>query len=226
MTVQVTAATAQSPYRFAGWAGITSGVIGILAFGFLIAALVGRISSGDERTWEILIRSHDVGVILQSVFLLPVVLAVKSLGHQQSASVGRATAAVGVAALSLVVLFLLLTFVKVWDAMYMIPQGVLGVWLIVVNRQATGVFPRSLTRLGQVSGVGLLLVGAFPISYAIFVDPIGFHGPVPFDSVPPQAPTANAIVHIVLLIGTFMGVTTYPIWAALLGRRLLRMRNS
>ena len=122
MTAQASATTTGSSYRVAGWAAITNGVIGIMAFGFLITAVAGRVSSGDERSWELLVRTHDVGVILQSVLMIPAVFALHSLGRQHSPGVSRATAAVGVVALSLIVLFLLLIFVNVvWDVMYMVP---------------------------------------------------------------------------------------------------------
>jgi len=95
---------------------------------------------------------------------------------------------------------------------------------MVVNRRLSSVLPRSLTRFGTVVGFGLLLVGTFPLAYGIFVDPIGLRGPVPHD-YPNLETTANAITHIVLLVGTFMGVVTYPIWTILLGRQLLRARG-
>jgi hypothetical protein len=222
---QNSAATTGTSYRFAGWTGLVSGTTGFIAFGLLIAALVGRISGGDERAWEHLIRAHDVGVILQSIFMVPVVFALYNLSCQQSVKVGLAAPSLGIAALSLIVLFLVLTIAKViWDVLYMLPQGLLGFWFIAVNRIMSGTLPRSLRILGTVAGAGLVLVAFFPIGYATFVDSLGLHGPVPFDYVPPQAVVANAIVHIVLVIGTFMGVATYPLWASLLGRRLLHMR--
>lgn len=90
-----------------------------MVFAFLIAALVGRISGGGERSWELLIKTHGAGVILQSVFMIPVVLTLDSLCRQHSPAVRRVAIAVGVAALSLVVLLVLLTFANVvWDAMY------------------------------------------------------------------------------------------------------------
>ncbi len=226
MTAQASATTTGSSYRFAGWAAITSGVIGIIAYGFLWAFLVRRISGGNEETCIPLIRTHDVGVVLQSLFMIPVVFTLGGMGSQHSRGVSRATVAVGVAALSLIVLCLLLIFVNVIsDEIYMVPQGVLGMWLIVVNRLVSSVLPRSLTRLGTVVGIGLVLVAAFPIGSVIFVDPR--IGPIPFDYQPPKGTDmANGILHIVLLIGSFMGVATYPIWATLLGRRLLRERSS
>jgi hypothetical protein len=221
---QTPVATIGTSYRFAGWTGASSGAIGVIAFGFLVAALAGRVSSGDEQSWEHLIRVHDVGVILQSILMIPVVFALYNLGRQRSEKVSRTAAALGLVALSLIIALLALTVAKaIWDVLYMIPQGLLGFWLIAVNRSTSPKSPRSLRILGTVSGVGLVLVAAFPIGYAIFVDPLGLHGPVPFDYVPPQAVIANATVHIVLVVGTFMGVATYPIWAALLGRKLLHM---
>jgi hypothetical protein len=66
-----------------------------------------------------------------------------------------------------------------------------------------------------VAGVGLVLVSAFPIGYALFVDPAILHGPVADDDpTPPGTETANEIVHIALAIGTLIGCSTYPIWAA------------
>jgi hypothetical protein len=108
------------------------------------------------------------------------------------------------------------------DVLYMIPQGALGAWLIVVCRQISNGLPRGLRRLGIVAGVGLILVSCFPIGYSMFVDPTILHGPVSDDDpTPPGTDMANQIVHIVLAIGTLIGCSTYPIWTALAGRSLL-----
>jgi len=132
-------------------------------------------------------------------------------------------ATVGVTALSAIVLCVFPIFFNVLsDSLYMVPQGVLGIWLIVLNLRTSNVLPRGVRWLGMFAGVGLFLVSLFPIAYAIFVDTTPLFHPVPFDSDPPQARSANAIVHVVLLIGTFMGVTTYPIWSILVGLKLVR----
>ena len=128
----------------------------------------------------------------------------------------------GVVSLSLIVLCALLFIVNVVaDDLYTIPQGVFGVWLMVVNRRLSGVLPQGITRFGTVVGFGLLLVGTFPLAYAAFVDPVGLRGPVPPDYPNPET-TANSIIHLVFYIGTLLGVITYPIWSILLGRQLLR----
>lgn len=225
MTTPAFAATSIPSYRLAGWAAIASGAIGLLAHGFLWAFLVSRLSGGDERTCMPLLRTHDAGVIFQALFLIPVVIALGGVGGQHSRGGGRATVAMGVMAASLIVLSLLLVFVNVaTDGTFMVSQGVLGIWLIVASRLASNGLPRYLKWLGTVAGVGLVLVAAFGIGYFIFVD--SRIGPVPFDYQPPKGTEmANDILHGILLIGSFMGVTTLPIWTALVGVWLLRKRG-
>lgn len=225
MTAPASATITGSWYRSAGRAAIMSGAIGIIAHGFLWAFVVRRVSGGDEQACIPLIRTHDVGVILQSLFMIPVVFMLGEIANQHSRGISRANVAVGVSALSLIILCLLLTFANVLaDDIYTVPQGMLGIWLIVISWRVSSVLSRSLTWLGTVIGVGLLLVAAFPIGFAIFVDPS--FGPWPFDYEPPKGTErANEILHNMFFIGSFMGVTTYPIWAVLVGRRLLRTGN-
>lgn len=226
MAAQVSPTATGSSYRFAGWAAIASGAVGIVAYGFLWAFVLKMISGGSEQTCIPLLRTHDAGVILQSLFMIPVALALHRMSSQHSPGVNRTTVAAGVTALSLVVVGLLLEFVNVLGSgLYMVPQGLLGVWLIVVNRHLSAMLPRGIRWLGTLVGIGFVLVATFPIGYAIFVDPR--LGPIPFDYQPPkETDKANAILHNVLVIGSFMGVATYPIWAMLVGRRLLRQRIS
>ena len=82
--------------------------------------------------------------------MIPIVFTLHTLVGQPYSSARRGLTVVGITALLLVILFLLLIFANVvWDALYMIPQGVFGVWLFVANRRLSTVFPRALTRLGQ-----------------------------------------------------------------------------
>jgi hypothetical protein len=217
MTAQVSATTMGWPYRVAGWAAITSGVVGILAFGFLMAALKTR-GGGD-----LIFRLHDAGVILQFLLMIPVVFGLHALARPRAPGANRATLVVGVVALALTVLCLMLRLINVIsDEVYMVPQGVLGIWFIVVNRLVSGVLPRGLTWLGTIVGLGLVLVGTFPLAYTVFVEPVDFFAPIPAGYSPPPMTTPNKIIHEVLLIGTFMGVATNPIWTLLVGGRLVR----
>ena len=227
MMTQAATTTAGATHRSAGLAAMTSGAFGIMALASLIIGVNFMLTFKPEVRGlvDLMFKAHSVGVILQSLFMIPVALALDAFARQRFPSVSRATLTLSVVSLSFIVLLaLLFIFNVVADDLYTIPQGVLGVWLMVVNRRLSSVLPRGLTRFGVVVGFGLLLVGTFPLAYGIFVDPIGLHGPVP-PNYPNPDTTANAIIHGVFLVGTLLGVNTYPIWTILLGRRLLRARG-
>ena len=199
-----------------------------MAFGFLVVGVNLMLTMKPELSGlvDLMFKTHHVALILQYVFLIPVAFGLHALASQRFPEVSRAMLAVGVVSLSFIVLCALLFIVNVVaDDLYLVPQGVVGVWLMVVNRRLSNVLPRGLTRFGTVVGFGLLLVGIFPLAYGIFVDPIGLRGPVPPNYPYPET-TANDIIHLVFYVGTLLGVITYPIWIILLGRQLLRARVS
>jgi len=213
-------------YRSAGRSSIISGIIGILAFGILWAGLLMRGGTSADRSGDIMFRIHDAGVILQYLFMIHVAFAIYAISQQRSVEMSKTTLNVGIGALLFTIIFLLLGSFKIlMDTDYMIPQGVFGLWLIVVSKVTSGVLPRGLRRLGRVVGAGLILVGTFPIAFNIFVDPIGFVGTLP-DNYVDKDTIANNIVHLILLIGSFMGVAILPIWSILLGRKFLRSDSS
>ena len=207
--------------RLAGRLAIISGVFGIAAFACLIVFLVMRPS--DPRIAQILLRSHDAGIILQSLCLIPFALALDAMARRQLPGTSRVTVAAALTFFILIIVLMSLSFVKVVaDVLYMIPQGAVGAWLIVVCRQPANGLPTSLRRLGFVAGAGLILISIFPIGYALFVDSAILHGPVSDDDpTPPGTERADGIVHMALAIGTLIGCSTYPIWSALAGRWLL-----
>ena len=195
MTTLPASAITGSTYRSAGWAAITSGAFGIMAFGFLFVGVNTMLKMRPESYGlvDLMFKTHHVGVILQYLFMIPVVFELHTLARQGFPGVSRATLAVGVVALWFTVLGALLFIVNVVaDDLYLVPQGVLGVWLMIVNRRLSSVLPRGITRFGAVVGFGLLLVGIFPLAYAIFVDPVGLRGPVPLDYPNPET-TANPL---------------------------------
>jgi hypothetical protein len=223
MTTQSSTKMSASAHRLAGRLAILGGIFGIAAFGCLIAFLVMRPSEGDQWLALVLLRSHDAGVVLQSLCLIPFALALDAIARGQSVGSSRVVAGVAVSSLILIVALMALSFARiVADVLYMIPQGAVGAWLIVVCRQSAIGLPRGLRILGIVAGVGLLLIAAFPIGYALFVDTAIFHGPISDDdATPPGTEKANTIVHVALAVGTLIGCSTYPIWTALAGRWLL-----
>jgi len=157
-----------SQYRYAGWAAIASGIIGYIAFGFLVAFLIPHLT--EHLRGGILIRSHDMGVILQFLLLIPVVFGLHKLLCHRSPGMSQAMLITGIGALSFTILFLLFIFPEILnDTLYMLPQGVFGVWLIAVSRRMRGIFSRGLRWFGIVVGLGLALVGTFPSGEVIFV---------------------------------------------------------
>jgi hypothetical protein len=227
MKLQNSAAIA-SRYRSAGWAAIICGIIGFLAFGFLVAFLIPHLTKGLRD--GILIRSHDVGVILQFLLLIPVVFGLQKLSYQRPPGMRRAMLVTGVGALSFTVLFLLLIFPKILnDTLYMFPQGVFGVWLIVVSWRMQGILSRGLRWFGMVVGFGLALVGTFPSGMAIFVPWYTFGDPPAIPAVTPEVSAgvilADNLFHQFLWIGTLLGVITLPLYTILLGTKLLREIN-
>ena len=106
----------------------------------------------------------------------------------------------------------------------MFPQGIFGVWLMVICWRMYGVLTQSLRWFGIVVGFGLTLVGTFPLGYILFVDTILLKIPAhDLTNYPEHNNLANQIIHIILNIGSFTGVITLPIWSILLGRKFLQI---
>ena len=111
----------------------------------------------------------------------------------------------------------------------MFPQGVFGVWLIVVSWRMQGLLPRGLRWFGMIVGFGLALVGTFPSGMAIFVPWYTFGEPPAIPAVKPEVSAgvnlADNIFHQFLWIGTLLGVITLPLYTILLGIKFLRKTN-
>ena len=110
----------------------------------------------------------------------------------------------------------------------MLPQGVFGIWIIIACWRIQRIIPQWLKWFGIIVGLGLTLVGIFPVGYAVFVDHVIFQIPAPSEEVMAKIPAetfANSLLHQFLYIGSFMGVLTLPIWTILIGVRLLRKKN-
>ncbi|QWT21556.1 hypothetical protein KPL74_06005 [Bacillus sp. NP157] len=221
MSAQTLSVSPAQGTRRAGWLAIVSGIVGLAAFACLIVFLVMR--PADRQTAHILLRSHDAGVIVQSLCLIPLVLALSAIARRRSPGSGRGGAIAAVVFLTLIVALMVLGSASiVADVLYMVPQGALGVWLIVVCGRNTIGLSKGLRWLGVVAGVGLVLVGVFPIGYAWFVDPAILHGPISDNGhAPAGTEKANQIIHILLAVGTLIGCPTYPLWSALTGRWML-----
>ena len=159
MNPQVSAES-ESFYRKAGWAAITSGVFAIVAYGLLMTAVKTRTGFiGTERVY-LFFKAHDIGAIFQFLLLAIVPLGLQKLSRKTPPDMSKATLATGVGAILFVALLLLLGIAKiVSDGFYTFPQGVFGVWLIVISWRLFGSLPRWHRWFGMVVGLGLALVG-------------------------------------------------------------------
>ncbi|WP_460956575.1 hypothetical protein [Spirosoma litoris] len=212
-------------FRLVARAAFTSGIIGVLAFGALIMALTTRSSTALTNPW---FKVHDVGVIFQFGFLIPLVYVLDKLAQLPIPTRSSLRLIVGIGALSLVILFLLFSLINfVADTMYMVPQGIFGLWLLLLCWHGTGFLTKGLRWAGMVVGFGLLLTGSFPLGYGLLVDPILFAVPaVPLGDGPAVTTLSNTLIHLTLAIGTFIGVLPLPIWTMLIGDRLLQRKIS
>ena len=200
-------------YRNGGRAAITSGVIGIAAFGLLMDAVFTRVSWIPTARIYLLFNAHDIGVALQFLLLISVAFELRTLSRQSPPGLSKATFATGVGAVIFVVLLVLLGVGDkiVSNGFYMFPQGIFGIWLIVVNWLLSGSLPGWLRWLGMIVGLGLALVGISFIGLC-FVYPSQLVIPVPpQESIQEVHSVANTFFHQLLFFGSFLGGchTTY-----------------
>jgi hypothetical protein len=211
-------------YRNAGMAAIASGVIGIAAFGLLMDAVMTRVSWIPPARIYMLFSAHDIGVALQFLLLISVAFGLQTLSRQSPPGLSKATFATGVGAVIFVVLLVLLGVGNkiVSNGFYMFPQGIFGIWLIVVNWCLSGSLPEWLRWLGMTVGLGLALVGTCFVGLC-FVYPSTLVIPaLSQESIKEVNSVANTFFHQLLYFATFMGVATLPIWTILTGFQLLK----
>jgi hypothetical protein len=220
MTVTAAAFPTSLSTSFSSRATLASGVIGMVASGLLIAA-------DQLRAWRLasrpvfmyLFTSHDAASIFQSLLLIPVALALYTLCRRRSPVASVASVTAGVTGLCAIAMLQSLRFVSIGpETLYMLPQGLVGVWLIVVNWRLSNTFPAHVTRTGIIAGVGLIMIAASLLGV------IGYFGMGILSGVPPandpQARLVNRVLHYNLDAGTWLGKPLYPIWALLIARRL------
>jgi ketosteroid isomerase-like protein len=210
---------AVAPHRFAGWASIASGVVGIIALACLVAYLATQARTFVQTgvmppTGWLLLTANKTGALLQALLMIPAAIAVLEAGRRGSASLSRAVAVVGCLGLAVVVLVRvgILLSPAVSDILFMGPIGFVGVWLIAVNWLLAGRLSLATRIVGTIAGLGLVIVGAsffFLGGLAVLTD-----GPYAYGK--------DVDFHVGIRIGGAPGFILFPIWSALLGRALLR----
>jgi hypothetical protein len=170
-------------------------------------------------------RLHDIACAFQFLLLIPVFSGAYSLLRPNSPYSSKMTFFIGIVAALMTSLCLMLIFVKVVsEILYMIPQGLLGISLIGINLRKYELISLGLRIFGIIVGIGLLLTGIFPLGFAFLVNMDALRIPAAPMREYPQT-HANNFLHILLFIGSFLGVITLPFWTILLGKALLKSSN-
>lgn len=218
MTTAAAVVTAESKYRLAGWAGLASGVLGILSTACLIAYLTTQaqrfMATGVmPPLGAVLINGNNLGSMAQALCMIPVALALHDIARRRASGTSRAAMLVGVTALLGVALLRFLHAINpaFSDILFMGPTGFVGLWLLVVNVLLAGVLSGTLRVIGTIAGIGLLIVGA-----SFF-----FLGGLIVLTGDPFAYGRDADFHVGITIGGVPGFILYPLWAILVGRRLM-----
>lgn len=214
--------------RRAAKAAILSGTLGIAAFGLLMDAVFTRVSWIPPARIYILFGAHDIGVALQFLLLIPVLYGLRALLRQSGQQLNKAIFATGVGATILVILLVLLGIGQkvVSNGLYMLPQGMFGIWLMLINWRLSGWLPGWLRWLGGIVGLGLVLVGVSFVGLC-FIYPSALAIPAARqEDIKEVNSAANTFVHQLLFFSSFMGVATLPIWTILTGLQLARIRLS
>lgn len=197
---------------------LLAGLIGLIGTGLLVAALFAPTPSPDTMRRETnFFLWQDAFVIAQALAMIPVTLGLYRLPPQERYS--RKVVALGLFAQAFLVISAALIFTNtVSDMLYMGGIGLVGIWLLLVNRHATNVISSRIKWLGRVAGSGLLLIGVGFVIYGALVAPAVFVRPLTAAEIDSQTLTpANLISHLCLAAGTVLGRLLYPVWLLALG---------
>lgn len=188
----------------------------MLASSALLAAV-------ELRAWRLapraivapLFRWHDGLTALQSALLLPFALRLSLVTTQRASSGWLAVAVAGVSLITIAILEAL-RFINIGpDTLYMLPQGVLGAWVIVISGRMAGTSP-SVWRLGLLTGVGLLLVAGSLAAVLLYFGSDVFAGTI--RNPDRYGQLINRAAHYTLRIGSYPGRLGLPIWVLLVAR--------
>ncbi|WP_159872893.1 hypothetical protein [Novosphingobium sp. 9U] len=196
-----------------------SGLLGICSF----ASLITYITSPDLQMEEsgavaprgqLLLTAQFLCSAAQVFLMVPVAVWFYRWDVGRN-GVARHWAMLGVVALGAVGVLRLIAMVDVAisDILFMLPMGLVGAWLIAINRANPMALPKWMRIWGAVAGVGLLGVGLNFI----------FNGGLAVFSEGPRAYGNNVRFHIGLGLFGFPGFALFATWSILLGLRLLTL---
>jgi hypothetical protein len=204
------------------WLAIASGIFGIFSFACLVAyimtpALQMQDSGVVAPQGKLLLTVQFLSSMVQSLLMIPVAIWLYRIGEWRWRGLGRSWMILGVVALGGVGLLRLVAAVDsaVSDILFMIPMGLVGVWLAAVNWNNPQTLPGWMRILGGIAGICL-----FGVGLNFF-----FNGGLVVFSKGPMAYGDDVNFHIGLGLSGLPGFTLFPIWCMLLGLRFSRAPN-
>jgi hypothetical protein len=205
---------------------LSSAVLWLLGVVFLFLALSTRASSGGTEGFIPWGRRHDVAVALASLSIAAAAWSLREVTASKGGIVGNAAAWLGtICGIATALLLALVFLTGASDMLYMLPQGGIGLWLIALCAKKPVGFGIGTRVLGFVAGAGLLLIAVSFVMIALALGPalVTLVDARSLGANPAGvASPLNAWGHLVLNVGSLLGVPTYPLWAWLASRALQR----
>ncbi|MBB5060479.1 FtsH-binding integral membrane protein [Granulicella aggregans] len=196
------------------WLAILSGILGIFSFGCLIVYIVTpslqmQPSGAIDPMGKQLLTLQFLTSMGQALLVIPLAVWLHDFRGRRHSGSGSAIAILGIVALGGVALLRCAALVDpdVSDILFMIPMGLVGVWLALVNWKNRRSMPRWLRILGGVAAICLLGVG---LNFFL-------NGGLVVFSKGTMAYGDDVNFHIGLGLSGVPGFTLFPLWCILMG---------
>jgi hypothetical protein len=197
-----------------------AGLLGLVGAVCLIAAVQLRSWRMVSRpVFRALMNTHDALSIFQSLLFIPAGIVISAFAFRRSASLRSAGATATVLALIAIALLQTLYLTgQAQESLYMIPQGVVGIWLICVNVSRDAWAPRWVKRLGMLAGLGLILIGISLTMIVVYFGVDALSGTI--RSADPRGQLVNRVAHLIVTPATWLGKIPYAVWMLTMARRV------
>jgi len=204
---------------------LSSAVLWLLGATFLFVALAARKDGllHDKAISTTLFRLHDIAALLAALAIAAVAWSLRGAAIRNG---GNSVAWLGaISGIATAILLGLPFLTGASDMLYMLPQGGIGLGLIVSCARNSCGLGTSARVLGFISGAGLVLIA---ISFVMIATALGAPWALADARSLPVAPAdlaspLNHYGHRVLNAGTLLGIPTYPAWAWLASRAFRRI---